>query len=180
MKRLEDIDEDRVLPRGELRGQLLICEGAWRQAQRLLPTFRGPDGDHEGMVFLFGRLLDADTAIVTTALAPNADHGPGHVICTEQAVLAASRAGRAAGVVLVAQLHSHPRGRTEHSPGDDHLIVMPFDRMISIVAPHYGRTGLEPVHSLGVHQFQGGQWVLASPASVRARVRLLPDGMDLR
>lgn len=169
----------RILPKGELRGEFLITEGAVLAAERLLPGFRGPDGDHEGMVFLLGRDYGTLT-VLTTALAPRADHGPGHVICEPSAVAAAQRTGRAAGVALLAQLHSHPTDWIEHSEGDDELVLLPFDGMLSIVTPWYGRTGLRPLHSLGVHQFQDGRWVLAEQQSVRERLRLVPTEIDLR
>ena len=169
----------RTLPRGELRGEFAIAEGAVLAIERILPSFRGPDGDHEGIVFLLGRELEALT-LLTTALAPDADHGPGHVICEPNAVAAAQRAGRDSGLALLAQLHSHPTDWIEHSEGDDELVLMPFEGMLSIVAPWYGRVGLQPLHGLGVHQFQNGRWVLAEPGSVREHLRVLPAEIDLR
>jgi len=163
----------------ELRGEFAITEGAVSAAERLLPGFRGPEGDHEGIVFLLGRELGSLT-LLTTALAPDADHGPGHVICQPDAVAAAQRAGRKLGLALLAQLHSHPDDRIEHSEGDDDLVLMPFEGMLSIVAPWYGRVGLRPLAGLGVHQFQDGRWVLADPAGVAERLRLLPAEIDLR
>jgi hypothetical protein len=162
-----------------LRGRYLITQAAVDAAARLLPTFRGPDGDHEGLVFLLGRELGPIT-LLTTALAPDADHGPGHVMCDEAAVAAAARAARSHGLGILAQLHSHPRAWTEHSEGDDRLVLMPFEGMLSLIAPWYGRVGLQPLHALGVHQHQDGEWVLAEPASVRERLHVIPDGIDLR
>jgi proteasome lid subunit RPN8/RPN11 len=169
----------RKLARGMLQGEFAITAGAVEAAERLLPSFRDPGGDHEGMVFLLGREMGSLT-LLTTALAPAADHGPGHVICEPGAVAAAQRAGREHGLALLAQLHSHPGASTEHSEGDDDLVLMPFEGMLSLVAPWYGRTGLRPLHAIGVHQFQGGRWMLAEPESVRKRMHLLPAGIDLR
>jgi hypothetical protein len=167
------------LPIREMRGHYLITQSAVDAAARLLPTFRGPDGDHEGLVFLLGRELDTVT-LLTTALAPDADHGPGHVICDEAAVGAAGRAARAHRLGILAQLHSHPRDWTEHSVGDDSLIVMPFEGMLSLIAPWYGRVGLEPLHALGAHQYQDGRWVAISRESVREQLHIVPDAIDLR
>ncbi len=93
---------------------------------------------------------------------------------------AAQRAGREMGLALLAQLHSHPKDWIEHSAGDDDLVLMPFEGMPSIVAPWYGRVGLRPLAGLGVHQFQDGRWILAEPAGVAERLRLLPAEIDLR
>ena len=167
------------LPVRDLRGEFLITSAAVDAAARLLPSYRGPDGDHEGMVFLLGFETD-DTTIFTTALAPDADHGWGHVFCSEQAVGGAARAARRHGLSVLAQVHTHGADGTEHSKGDDTLIVMPFEGMLSIIAPWYGRTSLVPLHGLGVHQYQDGAWVAIAADSVREGFRIIPDSIDLR
>jgi hypothetical protein len=55
-----------------------------------------------------------------------------------------------------------------------------YEGMLSIVVPDYARKGLRPIDSLGVHQLQGGQWILAEPASIREKVIIIPAGRDLR
>jgi hypothetical protein len=167
------------LPVRGLRGEFLITEAAIYAAARILPTFRGPDGDHEGIVFLLG-FEASDLTVLTTALAPDAGHGWGQVICDEHAVGAASRAARHHGLAVLAQLHTHGNDSTEHSIGDDNLVVMPFEGMLSLIAPWYGRTGLVPLHGLGVHQYQDGNWVGISPESARSNFRIIPDAIDLR
>lgn len=167
------------LPVRELRGEFLIAEGAIVAAELLLPSFRGPDGDHEGIVFLLGRETPKAT-IITTVLAPEADHGWGHVICNETQFAAATTAAHAHGLGVLGQLHTHGRAWTEHSIGDDTLIVMPFEGALSLIAPWYGRVGLRPLHNLGVHQHQDGRWVLVRPDSVHDRMHVIPASIDLR
>lgn len=167
------------LPVRELRGEFVITDGALNAAGRLLPTFRGPDGDHEGLIFLLGYELGPLT-LFTTALVPDARHGWGHVICGDEAVGAAGRAARGHGLGVLAQLHTHGSDWTEHSIGDDTLIVMPFEGMLSLIAPWYGRVGLRPLYGLGIHQYQDGTWVGIRPESVRENVRVVPDAIDLR
>jgi hypothetical protein len=176
----KDRTDRRILPTGPLRGKLIIVTSAWTDAERLLPTYRGRRGDHEGIAFLLGVRPALDAMLITTAIAPAADHGPGHVVCNEQQMLAATLAGRELGITLLGQLHSHPSGWIEHSPGDDHLVFMPREGMVSIVAPNYGHTGLRPIATLGFHQFQDGRWVLIDSDSVAEEVTLLPASIDLR
>jgi proteasome lid subunit RPN8/RPN11 len=162
-----------------MRGRFLITDTALTAAERLLPTYRGSDGDHEGIVFLAG--LETECATVFTGIvAPQADHGRGRVLCAQEHVLAAARAARRAGVSILAQVHSHPGAWTGHSEGDDSMVLMPFERMLSIVAPWYGRFGLRPLDSLGVHQYQSGSWVLCDRESVHAAFGILPSETDLR
>jgi proteasome lid subunit RPN8/RPN11 len=164
---------------GPIRGRFLITDTALAAGERLLPTYRGSDGDHEGIVFLAGFETQRAT-VFTGVLAPQADHGPGRVLSSQEQVLTASRAARSAGMSILAQLHSHPGAWTRHSEGDDSMVFMPFEGMLSIVAPWYGRFGLRPLDSLGVHQYQEGSWVLCDRESVRAAFRMLPTELDLR
>lgn len=169
----------RLSATGHLRGEFAISEAALLASERLLPTFRGPDGDHEGILYLLGRELD-ELTFYTTVLAPEADHGYGHVICEPPAIATAQRSAREHGLAILGQLHSHPSDLTEHSEGDDDLVLMPFEGMLSLVAPWYGRVGLQPLAGLGVHQFQDGRWQLIDPRSVSAHFHVLPTGIDLR
>lgn len=167
------------LPVRPLRGRYAITEHAIDQAERLLPTYRGPDGNHEGILFFAGREL-GDLTLYTTVIAPNADHGPHRVHCDEHAVLEVAQEARRRGLGLLAQLHSHPSAWTEHSSGDDHMTLMPFEGMLSLVAPHYGLQSLRPLHTLGIHQFQDGRWVACEPRSIRSQLVLVPSSIDLR
>lgn len=162
-----------------LRGRFLFARQAIRALEQLLPTFRGPDGSHEGIAFLCGVELPKAT-LYTTAIAPESNHGRGHVRCSEAQVATVSAAARELGLGLLAQVHSHPGDTTIHSFGDDDMVLMPFEGMLSIVCPLYARFPLRPLETLGVHQFQDGRWVLAEAQSVKANVGVLPGGIDLR
>lgn len=169
----------RKLPTGPLRGRFQITSGAVEALEQLLPTYRGHDGPHEGICFLCGYETPT-TTLYLTAVAPDADHGRGHVRCPEQAVAAVTNTARQHGLGLLAQVHSHPTGSTGHSLGDDEMVFLPFEGMLSIVVPDYGHFGLRPLDSLGVHQYQDGRWVLCARDSVRAQFTIVPAGRDLR
>lgn len=167
------------LPTGPLRGRFAVSESVIDAAERLLPTFRGPDGDHEGILFLLGVERPSATLYLSVA-APDAEHDPGRVLVRREAVLAVARAARRIGLAVLGQLHSHPGSWTEHSLGDDAMVLMPFEGMLSLVAPHFGHFGLRPLESLGVHQFQDGGWVLCERSSVHDGFQVIPTEMDLR
>jgi proteasome lid subunit RPN8/RPN11 len=169
----------RDLPTGPLHGHFQITDAAITALERILPTYRSVDGHHEGICFLCG-YETATATLYTTAIAPNADHGPGHVRCSEQDIAAVTKAAREHRLGLLAQVHSHPSGSASHSLGDDEMVFMPFEGMLSIVVPDYGRFGIQPLGSLGVHQFQDGRWVLCTRESVRANFAILPTLRDLR
>lgn len=169
----------RELPTGTLTGSFQITDAAVDALERVLPTYRGVDGAHEGICFLCG-YETATTTVYVTAVAPEADHGRGHVRCSEEAILAVTKAAREYGLGLLAQVHSHPSGVTGHSYGDDEMVFMPFDGMLSIVVPDYAHFGLRPLDSLGVHQYQQARWVLCSRESIRGNFAVVPTSQDLR
>lgn len=165
-----------ILP---LAGRFQVTEAALSATERLLPTYRGPDGDHEGIVFLCGRELGA-TTLLTSAIAPECDHGPGHVMCSLTEVQRVTRCAHEIGLGVLAQVHSHPSAFSEHSVGDDTMVLMPFEGMLSIVVPHYGHHGMRPLDSLGVHQHRAGRWVRVEPRTIQAGITILPGSLDLR
>lgn len=169
----------RRLPMRPLRGEFLITEAAVRETERLLPTYRDVDGDHEGITYLLGREFDEITVLMT-ALAPEAETSAGSVHCSKEQMAAAADAARSAGLGLLAQVHSHPKGRIAHSIGDDGMIFMPFEGMLSIVVPWHGHVGMRPLHNTGVHQYQRGRWVSVEPATVRDGITIVPESIDLR
>lgn len=169
----------RRLPVGDLRGHFSIAASALDELEGLLPTYRGIDGSHEGIAFLCGFELPT-TTVLMTAIAPDADHSRGHVRCSETDMMAVSAVARSLGLGVLAQVHSHPSSLAWHSEGDDDMVLMPFEGMLSIVVPDYARFGLRPIDSLGVHQFQDRRWTLMTRESVKAGVTVIPAGVDLR
>ncbi|HLX35645.1 MAG TPA: hypothetical protein VKR30_10450 [Candidatus Limnocylindrales bacterium] len=167
------------LPVRPLEGRFALSDAALSAAESLLPTFRGPDGDHEGLIYFLGVERPRDTLLVAAA-APDADHGPRWVRASQAAILAMTQEAHRNGLAVLSQLHSHPGGWTEHSVGDDDKVLMPFEGMLSFVAPHYGRFGLRPIDGLGVHQWQDGRWVACGRESIRDGIRVIPSKLDLR
>jgi proteasome lid subunit RPN8/RPN11 len=83
------------------------------------------------------------------------------------------------GLGILCQVHSHPGKDTRHSDGDDGLVLLPFEGMLSVVVPDFG-IGFKAVSQCGVHQFQKGRWVLCDPDSVARGVLIVPVEVDLR
>jgi hypothetical protein len=171
----------RPLPVAPLRGNFWIHEALLPATQRALQAFAIDgirDGGHEGMLFWTGRSVGEHTFLIQ-AILPNAQHSRLRVHASKEAVADAARAARNSGLGILCQVHSHPGSDTRHSDGDDDLVLLPFDGMLSIVAPNFG-IGLKSLAQCSVHQFQRDRWVLCDPASVGARVKLIPSEIDLR
>jgi proteasome lid subunit RPN8/RPN11 len=146
------------LPTGPATGRLLAAEHVVAPTRAALQASSGGHRSHEGMAFWLGRNLGTDTVVLAVAVPPT-EHRVDGVFVDERAVLATTRAARAAGLGLVAQVHSHPGQDTRHSDGDDRLILMPYEGMFSLVVADYGHGALLPADGAGLHQFQTGRWV---------------------
>lgn len=164
-------------PTGALRGQFLMPNHLLSATESALVTFRGPEGPHEGIVFWGGMEMEGIT-LFTTAITPRAVHTKGSVQCDEAAVREVVHALRPHGLGLLAQVHSHPSGDARHSDGDDSMVLLPFEGMLSIVVPWYGKDGMHPLSSCGIHQFQEGRWVLCN--TNLDGIQVVPGMVDLR
>jgi hypothetical protein len=171
----------RPLPVGQLRGRFVVAPGVVAETRRDLVSFALAgidDGGHEGMVFWAGHRDDGWTCFMQ-AIVPDAEHGPGHVSASRAAVGAAARAARSRQLGILAQVHSHPGDDARHSDGDDDLVLMPFEGMLSVVAPRFG-LGFTGIEQVCVHQFQDGRWMLCTSASVSGGIVTLEPHLDLR
>ena len=159
----------RPLPRGILRGRYKISANLIDDTQQALSVFYEAgrhEGGHEGLCFWAGR-EEPDMITIEAVVVPTAQHGQYGVFVSTRAFADVARRARAMGFGILAQVHSHPGGDTRHSDGDDGLVVMPFENMLSLVAPHYGRF-LRAITDFSVHQYQNRCWVLCDRASVSA------------
>lgn len=146
------------LPAGPASGRLLVAEQVMAPTSIALQASSGGHVSHEGLVLWLGRAVGNDVLAVACT-APPTEHRRDGVFVGERAVAAASRSARAAGLGLVAQVHSHPGSDTRHSDGDDQMVLMPFETMYSLVVADYGQGSLLPEHGATLHQYQHGRWV---------------------
>lgn len=171
----------RPLPTGELRGLFLVSQPVFGATCEALVSFAllgVNDGGHEGIVYWAGREM-GDCTVLLQAVVPVADHSHGRVMVSREEIGRTQRAGRANKLGILCQVHSHPGSDARHSDGDDELVLLPFEGMLSIVAPHFG-IYTRRVGDLRVHQFQNGGWVLCSSESVEQRLLIIPSVQDLR
>jgi proteasome lid subunit RPN8/RPN11 len=171
----------RPLPVGELRGSFLLAQSAIAATREALTSFALSgirDGGHEGMAFWAGRETDGSTCILQV-IVPDADHSDQRVMASAEAVGIAARTARRHGLGILCQVHSHPGSDARHSDGDDDLVLLPFEGMLSIVVPNFGLY-FNGLNNACVHQFQDGKWVLCSAKSVPANMIVVPSCVDLR
>ena len=157
----------RPLPRGALRGRYKICANLIDETRRALTRFYDAgrhEGGHEGLCYWAG-LEEPHVTTLKSVVTPVARHGQYGVFVSEAAFADVARRARSLGLGVLAQVHSHPGRDTRHSDGDDNLIVMPFENMLSLVAPRYGRF-VRAITDFSVHQYQNHRWVLCDRNSV--------------
>ena len=168
------VHRTRPLPRGALRGRYRLAHDVIQDTQRALAAFDEAgrqEGGHEGICYWAGR-EEAGLTTLDAVVVPNASHGRFGVFVSAAEFGEAARRARAMGLGILAQVHSHPSGDTRHSDGDDDLVVMPFEKMLSLVAPHYGRT-LNAITNFSIHQFQNHRWILCDRISISAAFEMV-------
>jgi hypothetical protein len=156
-----DIPVHRLRPllTGPSRGRLLIASAVIEVTTSALQKSAGDDGRHEGIVLWLGRAAAAADTLIVSATVPESEHTRGSVHIGHAAVARASRAARRLGLVVAAQVHSHPGSDTRHSDGDDEMILLPYEGMFSLVVASYGDGPAHASDGAGLHQYQDGQWV---------------------
>ena len=157
---------------GELRGRHVFAPSIVGSSASILKEYA--QHGHEGLTLLLG-VRDSSASHYLSVAAPKTLHGPRSVLFDAQSFGAVVRSCREHNLAVLAQLHSHPGDDARHSDGDDELIPLPFEGMLSLVVPRYG-AGLEVLEDFVVHQFQDGHWVHTPDATLHA----LPTLLDLR
>ena len=160
------------LPSGELRGTHRVLSSLIPSSASVLRQYA--ELEHEGLVFWLGLRVGEATYYLSVAV-PATDHGPQHVLFDANSFGDAAQRARAHGLCVLAQLHTHPGDEARHSDGDDDLIPLPFEGMLSLIAPRYG-ADLVNLDGLVVHQFQDGRWVHIPHPGLEA----LPELEDCR
>lgn len=77
----------------------------------------------------------------------------------------------------LAQIHSHPGQRVEHSSYDDRMVSS--RRILSIVFPSYGRWKGRFPSGIGIHEWQSDYWHLLDEGAADRRVVLVEGAVKV-
>lgn len=140
------------------------------------------DMELECGLFWYGTTLDA-TATVTAIVIPDQRCHPGHYHVSGEAIEAVSDHTRSKGWHNLAQVHTHPGNRVDHSIYDSEQAIS--RHALSLVFPYYGAPFENWSRSVGIHEFIAGEWRRLSSQRSRERIRLdsslpVPETIDLR
>ncbi|MBI3699135.1 MAG: Mov34/MPN/PAD-1 family protein [Afipia sp.] len=127
----------------------------------------------ESGVLWYGRRDQVGNCVVDYVVAPKQKMHWGNYLISTQA-LSQVVARLPEGSKPLAQIHSHPSTRVEHSNYDDRMIVT--RRALSIVFPNYGHWTSPFPHGLGIHESQNDYWYLLDDATATQRVVITPAG----
>jgi len=117
--------------------------------------------------------------VVTTVLIPHQRVSAGGFEIPFPATRTMGLALGGAGLVNLAQIHTHPADWVGHSTWDDARAYSSREGALSIVLPEYGRR-IVPVKEWGIHERCDGAWVQLSAAEAIQRIVVVPDTIDLR
>jgi hypothetical protein len=112
-------------------------------------------GRIESVVLWQGSLIDRDVAVVHELVVPHQVAGPLHFNVPLEERLRLIDVVSAAGQIILAQLHTHPR-EAFHSAVDDRLAIPQHIGGISIVIPNFGIGWDGDLAATSVNRHQGG------------------------
>lgn len=161
----------RTLPTVYIPATLLAITG------RLLESFAA-EHPAEGIVYWFGLELDSQ-AVVTSLVVPDADTSHGDVVTSAAANAEALTAIVGTSLILIGQVHSHPRANVRHSVIDDRDTYAQFPGALSVVVPFFARQGVH-LDRCGIHRHIGGRFQLIPPTQVHEHLQVLPGVSDFR
>jgi proteasome lid subunit RPN8/RPN11 len=160
-------------------GTILIGANVIEETVSALRRSGTPDESHEGVVYWAGRRLGPD-AVVTTCIAPAAETTYGSFATSSSTNAKVVMFLAQEGLELLGQVHSHPGRFVDHSHGDNERALMPYEGLLSIVVPHYGRRGMQPLTDCGIHFFEGGAFRRLTNLEIESRFRIVSHFADLR
>jgi hypothetical protein len=144
-----------------------------RQALALTLEHFGRAGRLEMCCFWYGPGSTTDPQRVSAVVIPRQHQSWGNYHVSADAMQRIHAQVGPLRLVNLAQIHSHPGVRVEHSRYDDRMANS--RRALSLVVPHYGRwQGVWP-QGIGVHEFQADYWHLLSELDAGRRVILTDD-----
>jgi hypothetical protein len=145
------------VPTSALSGTLALLQGAGRR---------------ESGVFWYGTRDAAGNGVVRYAVAPRQRMTWGNYLVSPEALAEVVHRLQDDWKPL-AQIHSHPGIRVEHSNYDDRM--MSSRRALSLVFPAYGRSKSPFPNGVGIHEWQNDYWHLLDEADAQRRV-VVGDG----
>ena len=150
-----------------------VTEVVLAQTLRSLQSFGDSERPHEGIVYWAGRATPGEW-VVTTVIIPEAVTTRGSFRTSAAANARVVALLATADLVLLAQVHSHPGTIVDHSGGDDRDALMPYQDMLSIIVPNYGRTVRWPLDQWGVHRFEHGRFRRLRQQEVTSTIKRVP------
>lgn len=143
----------------------------------LLASFAA-EREAEGVVYWLG--IEVGTkAIITTLAVPDADTRYGCVLTTPEANARVLAAMVGTPLVLIGQAHSHPRHKVRHSRFDDEHTFARHEGALSVVAPYFGRRGIN-INRCGIHRYINGHFRVVGRADLSQHLVVIPGEIDFR
>lgn len=130
--------------------------------QTLKPLQDAGARGYEAFVLWGGRLIDDECLEFVSAFVPaqtTSRGGEGLLVHVDgEALFRVNQAFYRAGLILAAQVHSHPT-RAYHSDTDDAYPLMTLTGGLSGVVPDFGRGGLDRLSDWAWYRLEGaGRW----------------------
>lgn len=150
----------------------------WRQTWGVLRQYG--IRREEAIVLWAGGWGNPDEAYVTTLVVPPQVNSYSRAVIPPGGMAVVSGAVRAHDLLVVAQVHTHPR-EAFHSSGDDSGAVGFSPGFLSLVVPRFGDCPSGELSRCTGYRYTGaGRWQQLTLEELRRTLILVPDFIDLR
>ncbi|GGR30314.1 hypothetical protein GCM10008957_46390 [Deinococcus ruber] len=155
------------VPRNLLQETFEAFVPYWRAGVETAAFWAGPDSEH--------------LRTLTTLVLPTLFQTPGNYQVQPGSQQRLAHELREQGLIVHAQVHTHPSRWVGHSPTDDAQAYTTAEGGLSLVWPEYGRPMEQDLAAVGFHVRRGGRWVpLKDSAEREAHLRVVDSVIDLR
>jgi hypothetical protein len=156
--------------------RLLLCEALIAPVEKHLRT-TGLE-EREDAALIAGYIVEKDIGIATTALLPYTENSTASCTIPLEVTIECIDVMNRAGLVFLAQVHSHPGRFSGHSDVDDTGAFSDCPGVFSIVVPQFGHYGMRRLlkRGIGIHErMPDGRWRELLKTEVRKRLAILPS-----
>lgn len=133
---------------------------------------------HEGIVYWAG-IVDNNKVNVSMGIAPKAKTHEGQFIVDHlsnaEVILCLHEHSKS----HIGQVHSHPGWWVDHSGLDDTQAAFKKEGLLSLVVPSYGKDGMLPLISCGVHRYRKRTFVRLANKYVTNHFHVVPSDSSI-
>jgi proteasome lid subunit RPN8/RPN11 len=154
------------------RYRYTISKGVIEMTNKILEEYRKLMPSNEGFVYWAGTLVKNEIRI-NTVIVPETESDKGSVMIPPEANFYVVQSLSEHKLQHIGQVHSHPGSWVDHSEGDNEWASFKTKGLVSIVVPNYGKNGMFPLTTCGVHRFKDEHFIRLSKKYIQQHFKII-------